>query len=394
MPMLHSLDLFTGIGGFALALHDVATTEAYCDNSENAQKIIQARIMEGKLHDAPIIDDVRAITRHTSIDLKKINLICAGFPCQDVSNVGINDSSRSGTSGLVKERTGLVVEVMRLTAQIKPSFVFLENVKAITRDPAFSSMLRGFAQLGYRGYWDQFNAATIGFPHRRDRWFMLAVRDDAIALKLSKNVMKELEQVSQKPLHVDRKEQPLMAHPPRGSDKIRVRLELLGNSLVPDVARLAFRSLLTQSLKADHNQKDPAGGTGSLVAGAFYANGRIATRPANALERISPNHGKPLKFLPDADVTKWRSGGGRDSVRPKLTDGAQKAQWSTPRHGVRLGVKSITARTQNDLPVQLIYWENTPQRLRDKALASPYEASASPRFVENMMGYPRDWTLL
>lgn len=386
MPGLRSLDLFSGIGGFALALQDITKTVAYCDNSSGAQRVLRARIAEGRLDDAPIVDDVRALGSAT---LPKVDIITAGFPCQDVSSVGINDASRSGTSGLLKERSGLVVQVMRLTKELNPSFVLLENVKAITRDPAFESMLRGFAKLGYRGFWDQFNAASMGFPHRRDRWFMLAVRDDAQARRLSHRVQRVVQERIGTALHTPRRETSLMAHPPRGSEPIRTRLELLGNSLVPDVARLAFATLLTRSLNGEQAIPNDS----PLIAGAFTSTGSITTRPANSLARVSAKFKKPLRFLPDADATNWRSGGGRNSVREKL-DGAEKAQWSTPRHGVRLGVKSITARTQNDLPVQLIYWDGTPEHLRAKALASPFQASASPRFVEDMMGYPRDWTAL
>jgi len=386
MTSLRSLDLFSGIGGFSLALQGVAKTVAFCDNSVNSQNVLRARMADGQLEVAPIIDDVRTIG---TASVPHIDIITAGFPCQDVSTVGINDASRSGSSGLVKERSGLVLQVMRLTNELKPSFVLLENVKAITRDPAFEAMLRGFAKIGYRGYWDQFNAASMGFTHQRNRWFMLAVRDNDKSRRLCRRIMHLLQRYGDAKLHVPRKETTLMAHPPRGSEPIRTRLELLGNSLIPDVARNAFSILLARSLEPQTNTENAP-----LIAGSFTRTGIISTCPANSLMRVSKVMRKPLRFLPDADVTNWRSGGGRNSVREKLVNGAEKAQWSTPRHGVRLGVKSITARTQNDLPVQLIYWEGTPERLREKAFASPFQASASPRFVEDMMGYPRDWTSL
>jgi DNA-cytosine methyltransferase len=386
MTSLQSLDLFSGIGGFSLALQGFAKTVAFCDNSSSAQNVLRARMADGRLDVAPIIDDVRTIG---SASLPHIDIITAGFPCQDVSTVGINDASRSGTSGLVKERSGLVLQVMRLTNELKPSLVLLENVKAITRDPAFEAMLRGFAKIGYRGYWDQFNAASMGFPHQRNRWFMLAVRDDGKARHLCRRMNRIVQHHGDATLHKPRKELPLMEHPRRGSEPIRTRLELLGNSLIPDVARNAFSSLLVRSLEAQ-----TIADNAPLTAGSFSSTGIISTCPANSLARVSKKIRKPLQFLPDADATNWRSGGGRNSVRDKLVDGAEKAQWSTPRHGVRLGVKSLTARTQNDLPVQLIYWDGTPERLRQKALASPFEASASPRFVEDMMGYSRDWTAL
>ena len=389
MRPLRSLDLFTGIAGFSIALGKLAIPLAYCDNSADAQNILRARIADGQLHDAPILTDVRKIT--ADMFKNDVDIITAGFPCQDVSRVGINLASRSGTSGLIKDRSGLILEVIRLTRELRPSFVFLENVTMVTRDPAYPAMLRAFAAAGYKARWDQFNAASLGFEHRRDRWFMLLVRDD----KLGNQKLKELAQATSglARIHQHRVETPLMMHDAGngGSHPIRRRLESLGNSLVPDVARHALRALVDDHLKQNRLEPVTAEHIDSLAAGSLSTCGKITPCNPNKLVRVHPNT-KPLVFLPDADATLHRSGGGRGSIRRKLEGGTQKNQWATPRHGVRLGVKSITERTQNDLPVQLTYWNKTPQRLREAALARPFRASASPRFVENLMGYPSNWT--
>ena len=387
MRQLRSLDLFTGIAGFCIALGELASPVAYCDNSVDAQNILKARILDERLPNAPILTDVRKITP----DMLKTNvdIITAGFPCQDVSRVGVNLAARSGSSGLLKDRSGLILEVIRLTRELRPALVFLENVTMVTRDPAYPAMLRAFAAAGYKARWDQFNAASLGFEHRRDRWFMLLVRDDKLGNQKLSELAKAIGSFTQ--IHEHRTETPLMMHDAGngGSHAIRRRLEALGNSLVPDVARYALHALVKDHLQQRHFTVNPEN-VQSLAAGSLSTCGKITPCNPNKLLRVHPNT-KPLIFLPDADATLHRSGGGRGSIRRKLEGGTQN-QWATPRHGVRLGVKSITERTQNDLPVQLTYWNKTPKRLREAALSRPFKASASPRFVENLMGYPPDWT--
>ena len=54
--------------------------------------------------------------------------------------------------------------------------------------------------------------------------------------------------------------------------------------------------------------------------------------------------------------------------------------------------KTLTHRTKNDLSMQLVYWEETSPEMRLLALQHPMKAGPSPTFVENMMGFPKNWT--
>ena len=106
---MRSLDLFSGIGSFSLALDALGcSTVGYCDADEGSRAVLRARMAEGRLHQAPIFDDVRKVGRRHLVRLA-VDAICAGFPCVDLSSLG----PRAGLQS-TSERSGLFWEVVRL----------------------------------------------------------------------------------------------------------------------------------------------------------------------------------------------------------------------------------------------------------------------------------------
>jgi DNA (cytosine-5)-methyltransferase 1 len=160
--MLKSLDLFTGYGGLTLALEEWCKPIAYVEIEEYAQKIIASRMADGSLPRAPILADVKNIEGEPQI----CDIITGGFPCQDISCAG------NGV-GLGGERSGLFFEIARLTKEIQPSFVFLENVPAI-RTRGLYNVAEEFSSMGYDCRWTNVSANYVGAPHQRKRFFMLA----------------------------------------------------------------------------------------------------------------------------------------------------------------------------------------------------------------------------
>ncbi len=71
------------------------------------------------------------------------------------------------------ERSGLFFEIVRLAKEIKPKFIFLENVPAITSRGGLQ-VVREIAAVGYDCRWCVVSAASVGALHRRERWFLLA----------------------------------------------------------------------------------------------------------------------------------------------------------------------------------------------------------------------------
>ncbi len=161
---MYGLDLFSGIGGLTKALEGYVEPVAYCENDRYAQGVLLSRMSKGDIPVAPIWDDVS--TLQDSELLIKPTIIYGGFPCQDISVAGRGE-------GLAGKRSGLFFEIVRLVGEIRPQFVFLENVPAIT-SRGLGTVLGEMASLGYDCRWGVLSASDVGAPHRRDRWWMLA----------------------------------------------------------------------------------------------------------------------------------------------------------------------------------------------------------------------------
>lgn len=148
----------------SIALKPWVKTVAYCENDSHAQAVLLSRMSEGKIDAAPICDDIKLLTRQ-ELDIP-IDIVFGGFPCQDISVAG-------NGKGLAGERSGLFFEIIRLVKEISPRFVFLENVPAI-RTRGLLTVANEFTKIGYDCRWTCITASSVGAPHKRERWFLLA----------------------------------------------------------------------------------------------------------------------------------------------------------------------------------------------------------------------------
>lgn len=155
---------FSGIGGISFALKPWVRTIAYCEQDRYSQAVLLSRMWNGELCHAPIWDDVQTL-RGDSLG-GWVDIIFGGFPCQDISVAG-------GGAGLEGERSGLFLHVARLAEEIRPAFIFLENVPAI-RTRGLSVVCDELARLGFDIRWTTVSAAEVGAVHIRKRWFLLA----------------------------------------------------------------------------------------------------------------------------------------------------------------------------------------------------------------------------
>lgn len=167
MERLHGLDLFSGVAGNSIGLRKYIKTIAYCDYERHAQSILLSRMSCGDLEHAPIWDDVTTLTKHR-FDTP-IEIIVAGFPCQDTSVGGKQLGVREGT------RSGLFFHVARLAGELEPEFIFLENVQGILACGGIS-VVKEITSLGYDFRWCVLSASDVGAFHQRKRWFGLAHR--------------------------------------------------------------------------------------------------------------------------------------------------------------------------------------------------------------------------
>ncbi len=162
---LKVLDIFAGIGGFSLGLERTGgfETVAFCEIDPFCR-----RVLAKHWPDVPCYEDVRELTaERLAADGIAVDVICGGFPCQDISEA--NSSGR----GLDGERSGLWREYARLIGEIRPKFVIVENVAALL-GRGLGRVLGDVAALGYDAEWHCIPAAAIGAPHERDRVWIVA----------------------------------------------------------------------------------------------------------------------------------------------------------------------------------------------------------------------------
>jgi len=153
--------LFSGIGGFDLGFERAGMSCAWqCEIDKRCQEVLK------KHWDVKIYDDVREITKENT---ESVDVICGGFPCQDVSVAG----NRKGLAG---ERSGLWFEYLRVLSELTPRWVVIENVPGLlssNRGRDFAVILSGLAELGYFSSWRILDAQYFGVPQRRRRVFIV-----------------------------------------------------------------------------------------------------------------------------------------------------------------------------------------------------------------------------
>jgi DNA (cytosine-5)-methyltransferase 1 len=173
--------LFAGIGGFELGMARAGHHAALlCDVLPTARAVLEARF--------PNVEYRDDITRLRSLPAD-IDALCAGFPCQDLSQAG-------RTAGLDGERSGLIGEVFRLLSRRRVGTVIVENVPFMLQlngGNAMRAIIEEFEHRGYRWAYRVVDSFGFGLPQRRERVFLVASRvvdPSAVLLSDSKPVLR------------------------------------------------------------------------------------------------------------------------------------------------------------------------------------------------------------
>lgn len=164
MNEIRYYDLFGGIGGFRQGLTRADPRfkcVGYADIDKHAVGVYSYQFQED--HQPT---DVRILGKK---DIPKIDLLCAGFPCQDLSSAG----KKLGFEG---ERSVLFFEIIRILRDKKPRMVFLENVKGFfssNEGEDFRIAIKSLVELGYGIEWRVFNSRCFNVPQHRERVFIV-----------------------------------------------------------------------------------------------------------------------------------------------------------------------------------------------------------------------------
>jgi DNA (cytosine-5)-methyltransferase 1 len=174
------IDLFAGIGGFHIALHELGGTCVFASEwnvaarktyEENFKKIcpdiFQQNLFCGDITSAENQDMVP----------EDVDLLCAGFPCQPFSQAGIQ-------KGFNEARGTLFFEIAKIIEQKRPRALFLENVRNLLKHDngktfqVIRSVLE--RELGYTIYYKIIKASDYGLPTYRPRLYIVGFRKDVV----------------------------------------------------------------------------------------------------------------------------------------------------------------------------------------------------------------------
>lgn len=164
---INYLDLFHGIGGFALAAHwaGLRFNKHYCSDIEPFAQELYAR----RFPDSIQLGDITKINIKELKNEKSDWIISGGFPCQDISGLG----RRRGLAG---SRSGLWLNFAKIICMLQPKFVMVENVPVLT-GRGLDVVLASLASCGYNAEWQVIHAGAFGAPHRRERIWIVAYPD-------------------------------------------------------------------------------------------------------------------------------------------------------------------------------------------------------------------------
>lgn len=237
------LDLFSGIGGFALAARwNGIETVAFCEVDEFCRKVLRKHWPT-----TPIHGDVMELD---GTEYRGVDLITGGYPCQPFSLAG----NRRGT----EDDRHLWPEMRRIIEQARPAFVIAENVLGhVTM--GLDEVLADMEDIGYAARAIIIPAAAVGADHRRDRvWIIANSKSGGLQRgnKRSSNAQSGRSRILTEPSGVcgghirGWTSKPTLV---RGADGVscgmdRHRIKSLGNAIVPQVAAELMRAAISNAL--------------------------------------------------------------------------------------------------------------------------------------------------
>ena len=161
--------LFSGVGGFDLGLersgHEIVWQVEY---DKQARSILRKHWPDVKIYND--VQQVGGKDGEAGRDvLEEVDLICGGFPCQDLSVAG----HRRGLDG---SKSGLWYEFHRILEECRPKYCLVENVPGLfssNKGRDMEVLVRGLEELGYQWQYRILDSQHFGVPQRRRRVFIV-----------------------------------------------------------------------------------------------------------------------------------------------------------------------------------------------------------------------------
>ena len=169
-PRFNGISLCSGYGGLELGIERVfpeSRTVCYVEGELFAAQHLVKKMEEGKLDPSPIWSNVKTFNGEPWRG--KVDWIAGGFPCQPYSTAG----KQMGES----DPRDLWPDFVRIIREVRPGFIFLENVPNIVK-LRLDQIILDLDSLGYSASWGVVAASEVGARHQRKRWFCMAVLCD------------------------------------------------------------------------------------------------------------------------------------------------------------------------------------------------------------------------
>lgn len=373
------LDLFSGIGGFALAVEEIwpGSEHIFCDNDRYCRELLKLRFPKSKIY-----GDIKEIKSIADADFregesrneskpkeatfeesgsKNTDLLTGGFPCQPFSQAG----KRRGTD----DDRYLWPEMLRVIRLAKPRWVIAENVRGLLtmqNGMVFEQVCADLENSGYEVQPFIIPAVAVNAPHRRDRiWFVAHALGDKADRK------KKCGKLSEAP---GKQKQVGTAHgSARQSLRTASRRRIKRSAKNASVAENARNAESAGQPGGDDRQRKTqygragSGGDKCLASDTeSKRKGRLAGKERGTEKRTMEQ--SKSKGCEIRGESKRRTGDASDSKRDGYEERYQKTG-RKKRGGKKGGCSNLREKVGNAPGLKL-----------------------QPNFVEWMMGYPQNWT--
>ncbi|WP_158275329.1 DNA cytosine methyltransferase [Pedobacter sp. HMWF019] len=230
--------LFSGIGGFDLAAHRMGWNNVFHVEKEDYQNsILKKHFPKSKQY-----GDIKTFEAK-QYGGGKIDILSGGFPCQDISAANFK------SIGIVGNRSSLWGEYARIIYEIRPRFVIIENSPNLLKK-GFEKILHDLSEIGYDAEWECFTAEAFGYPHKRERIYIIAYpngfrqqRSGYIFENVRYNQESKDWETNRVINAIQRKTLPPLCKSNHGFPT-QLALTGLGNAIVPEIAYQIFQAII------------------------------------------------------------------------------------------------------------------------------------------------------
>lgn len=361
---LRVAELFAGVGGFRLGLERAGHKVIFSNQWEPSTK---------KQHASSVYQANFGEEFHTCIDVAlldclpdDVDLLVGGFPCQDYSVA----KSASASNGIEGKKGVLWWEILRLTKQARPKYIFLENVDRLLKSPAFQRgrdfaiMLKTLGDEGYVVEWRVVNAAEYGFPQRRKRIFIFASRIEEV--------------------------------PEEDAEQLIIGGGVLAKAFPGHLTSNFQRARIDVDLVKVSNGFNKDGGKSPFFPCGFYANGLAITSTYDPeFQGQSQNLGDVLLDIEQVDssfhvdkarLQEWEYLKGAKQVERRHKDSGFAYKYS---EGKMAFPDSLTAPSRTILTAE---GGSSPSRFKHIVQQNGIFRRLTPVELERLNGFPDDWT--